>query len=155
MGSVMSRRHAPCRGHAILDSIMMQGYVSIGMLLGLLLAGAADAAEFDTPDPLRAFVYAEYALGDDYFINGVQDTFLFRCNLAQDLESFEGVAFSEISIWGNRTGPWEVSKKQPNGRYAYRRTTHYPTVACLEWCRSKDYLSSGQCLWKRGWPEVR
>ncbi len=127
----------------------------LGMLLGLLLAGNAAAAEFETPDPLRSFVYAEYALGDDYFINGVQDTFLFRCDLVKDLESFEGVALSEISIWGNKTGPWEVFKKQSNGRYLYVKTTHYPTVACLEWCRSQNYLSAGRCLWQRGWPQVQ
>lgn len=77
---------------------------------GLLLTGVANAAEFETLDALRAFVHAEYPLGEDYFINGVQDTILFRCNLTKDLESFEGVAFSEISIWGNRTGRGKCSE---------------------------------------------
>lgn len=150
MGSVMSGRPSPRKGTAIRDAKTMResilGYVPMGMLLGLLLAGVADAGEFETPDPLRVFVYAEYVLGDGYFIHGVQDTILFRCNLTKDLESFEGVAFSEMSNWGDRTGPWEVFRKQPNGKYVYVTTKHYPIASCLEWCLSKDYLSSGQCL---------
>jgi len=42
---------------------------------------AAVAGPFQTSDPLRAFVRAEYPLGSDYFINGTGDTDLLRCLL--------------------------------------------------------------------------
>lgn len=123
-----------------------------GVLLCALLIHMAPAGDFKTSDPLKAFVYEEYPWGDDYFINGNQDTYVFRCVLTGELESFAGVALSEISIWGNRTGPWEVFRKEPDGRFVYVKTKHYANTSCLESCRSKEYLSSGQCTWRRGWP---
>lgn len=125
-----------------------------GVLIGLLLAGVAQAVEFETRDPLRAFVHAEYPLGNDYFMNGITDTHLLRSVLTKELEPFEGVALSEISIWGNRTGPWEVFRKQPNGEFVYVGTKHYLSVPHLESCRTKEYLSSGTCTWRRGWPQL-
>ena len=113
----------------------------------------AYAVEFLTRDPLKAFVYSEYQLGDDYFIRGNEDTVIFRCPLTRAQRPFEGVALSEISIWGNRTGPWEVFRKRSDGTFVYVETRHFSESSCLESCRSKEYLVSGQCTWSRGWPK--
>ena len=43
----------------------------------MLSVGAVDAETFRTKDPLRAFVRQEYGLGDDYFIRGNEDTYIF------------------------------------------------------------------------------
>lgn len=51
-----------------------------GLCVALALT-AANAAEFLTRDPLKAFVHGEYPLGDDYFIRGTEDTVVFRCLL--------------------------------------------------------------------------
>lgn len=80
-------------------------------LVSLLMVGTAYSEEFQTHDPLKAFVYEEYPLGDDYFIKGNADTQLFRCILTKETDGLEGVALSEISIWGNRRGPWEIVRK--------------------------------------------
>ncbi len=133
------------------DSLLI---VTSAALFGLLFAGVARAVEFETRNPLRAFVYAEYPLGDDYFINGIQDTHLLRYVLTKELEPFEGVAFSEISIWGNRTGPWEVFRRQPNGMFVYAGTKHYPSVPHLESCRTNEYVLLGTCTWQHGWPDA-
>lgn len=39
-------------------------------LLAILVTAVVAAGHFQTADPLRAFVRAEYPLGSDYFING-------------------------------------------------------------------------------------
>jgi hypothetical protein len=122
-------------------------------LCAVLILNAAHAAEFGTRDPLKAFVRSEYSLGDDYFIRGNEDTFIFRCLLTKAQRPFEGVALSEISIWGNRTGPWEVFRKQSDGTFVYLETRHLSDTSCLESCRSKEYLASGRCTWSRGWPK--
>ncbi len=125
----------------------------LACLLAVLLASTAGSSEFRTHDPLRAFVRGEYPWGDDYFINGNADTHLFRCVLTKKSEGFDGLALSERSIWGNRTGPWELFKQEAGGGFVYAGTKHLADTACLESCRSKDYLASGQCTWQRGWPK--
>jgi hypothetical protein len=122
-------------------------------LLAVLLAGIAYGGEFVTSDPIRAFVRSEYPLGNDYFINGNQDTRIFRCVLTKQNYKFDGLALSEITIWGNRTGPWEIFKRQENGSFVYVETKHIADTSCLERCSTKEYLSSGQCTWERGWPK--
>lgn len=123
----------------------------IAGVLAVLLLGTAHAAEFRTSDPLKAFIYSEYPLGDDYFITGTQDTHIFRCILTKGKDSFEGIALSEISIWGNRTGPWEIFRKDSGG-FVYVETAHRADTSCLESCRSKEYLATGRCTWQSGWP---
>jgi hypothetical protein len=80
-----------------------------GLCVVLTLTGAY-AAEFLTRDPLKAFVYSEYPLGDDYFIRAPRHRYL-SLSPNKGPASVRGVAPSEISIWGNRTGPWEVPTK--------------------------------------------
>src|ERR1051325_1083201 len=77
-------------------------------LLTLLIAGIAESEQFRTNDPLKAFVNQEYPWGDDYFIDGNRDTYLFRCILTTKPDGIDGIALSEISIWGNQGGPWEI-----------------------------------------------
>lgn len=113
---------------------------------------AAAAPEFVTRDPLKAFIREEYPLGDDYFIHGHEDTVVFRCLLHEDRDGFEGVALSEISIWG-RTGPWEIFRKRPDGAFAYGGKGAVRDTSCLESCRTKAYVASGECRWTRGWPK--
>lgn len=125
--------------------------MAAGLCIVLTLS-AAYAAEFVTRDPLKAFVHGEYPLGDDYFIRGAEDTVIFRCLLTKAQRPFQGVALSEISIWGNRTGPWEVFRKNADGTFVYVETRHFSDTSCLESCRSKEYLASGRCTWSRGWP---
>ena len=122
-------------------------------MLLLLTVGTAHSGEFQTSDPLRAFINSEYSLGDDYFINGNGDTYIFRCVLTKKTEEIEGVALSEISIWGNHGGPWEVFRKEGSGGYIYIGTKGLVTTSCVESCRSKDYLATGQCRWQCGWPK--
>lgn len=122
-------------------------------LLVLLCSSAAYSAEFQTDDPLNAFVRREYPLGDDYFIKGNADTHIFRCILTAATEGFEGVALSEISIWGNRAGPWEIFRKNSGGPYVYAGTRNLRSTACLESCRLQAYLQTGRCQWRRGWPQ--
>jgi len=120
--------------------------------VGFILTPAC-AAEFVTRDPLKAFVHAAYPLGDDYFIRGNEDTVIFRCPLTRAQRPFEGVALSEISIWGNRAGPWEVFRSRTDGTFVYVETGQISELSCLESCRTKEYLVSGQCTWSRGWPK--
>jgi hypothetical protein len=122
-------------------------------LLAALLAGAAQGGGFRTDDPVKAFVQGEYPPGDDYFIRGNKDTHIFRCLLARPADRFEGVALSEISVWGNRTGPWEIFRKENGGSFVYAETKSLSDTSCLEHCRTKEYLASGQCQWERGWPK--
>jgi hypothetical protein len=112
----------------------------------------ARAAPFTTGDPLDAFVRERYRLGADYFVKGVEDTDLFRCILEGDADRPRRVAYSEISAWGNRTGPWEVFERHAGGAYAYTETTYLSDTGCLERCASRQYFGSGSCTWARGWP---
>jgi len=123
------------------------------MLFATLLAGVAHGGEFTTNDPVKAFVQREYPLGDDYFINGNEDTHILRCLLTTENQGFGEIALSELSIWGNRTGPWEIFKKQDDGKFVYVETRHLTDTSCTENCRTKEYLASGRCVWKHGWPK--
>lgn len=123
------------------------------LLAALAIATVAAAAgPFQTSDPLRAFVHAEYPLGSDYFINGADDTELFRCLLPTREHPFEGIALSERTIWGNRGGDWELFRRVADADFAYAGTARIADTSCLESCRSKEYLATGRCTWKRGWP---
>ena len=84
-------------------------------LLVMLVTGNVQSDQFRTKDPLKAFVDEEYPWGDDYFIHRNRDTYLFRCNLSKKTDGTEGIAFSEISIWGNHGGPWEIFRKTEKG----------------------------------------
>jgi hypothetical protein len=126
--------------------------LSAAALLTSILA-TATAAEFQTPDPLKAFVHEEYPLGSDYFIHGKDNTILLRCVLTKPEYSFNGIALSEQSIWGNRGGDWEVFRRRSGGNFAYVGTKHLTDNACLESCRSKEFLTTGRCTWQRGWPK--
>jgi hypothetical protein len=119
-------------------------------VLTILIADSAQGEQFRTNNPLKAFVNQEYPWGDDYFIHGTRDTYLFRCILTRTTDGFDGIALSEISIWGNHGGPWEIFRKSEKGDYVYTGTEAIVNTACLERCQSKDYLSSGQCKWQRG-----
>lgn len=128
--------------------------VVAALVTALLASTVVTAAnDFQTSDPLKAFVYGEYMLGSDYFINGAADTVLLRCILPAPGHSFEGVALSERSIWGNRGGDWEVFRRTSDGMFIYVGTRQLTDTACLESCRSKEYVSTGQCTWRRGWPQ--
>lgn len=123
------------------------------ILFATLLTDAAHASEFITHDPLKAFVFSEYPPGDDYFIHGNKDTRILRCTLTGRKDQADGIALSEISIWGNRTGPWEIFNRQQDGSYRYAGTRHLPNTACMENCSTREYLSSGKCTWQKGWPK--
>ena len=110
-------------------------------LLVMLATGVAQSDQFRTNDPLKSFVNQEYALGDDYFIHGNRDTYLFRCILSEKTDALDGIALSEISIWGNHGGPWEIFRKTEMGDYVYTSTQAVANTSCLEWCPSKEYLS--------------
>jgi hypothetical protein len=125
----------------------------VGVFLLVSISGIALSDQFRTNDPLKSFVNQEYALGDDYFIHGNRDTYLFRCILSEKTDALDGIALSEISIWGNHGGPWEIFRKTGMGDYVYTGTQAVANTSCLEWCPSKEYLSSGQCKWQRGWPK--
>jgi len=129
--------------------------MALGMAVGgfcvALSVAAVERATFVTQDPLKAFVYEEYPLGDDYFIRGNEDTVVFRCILTKGHDQLDGVALSEISIWG-KTGPWEVFRRRSDGAFEYVETRGVKDTSCLESCRTKEYLSSGKCTWSRGWP---
>jgi hypothetical protein len=127
----------------------------IATLAGMTIFAEAGATIFATADPLKAFVRQEYAWGSDYFIHGNEDTFVFQCHLSKPQSAFEGVALSEISIWGNRSGPWEVFRKRPDGLFEYIETRELGDTSCLESCRTREYLASGRCAWMRGWPRSR
>jgi hypothetical protein len=131
---------------------MMISRMLVAALMATLSVGAVNAETFRTKDPLRAFVREEYPLGNDYFIRGNEDTYLFRCVLGQGPNQFDGVALSEMSIWG-RTGPWEIFRKELTGDFVYVETGELPNTMCLESCRSKEYLTTGRCTWQRGWPK--
>ena len=126
------------------------------MLVGLLLAlfaGSAHSDEFRTINPLKSFIDGAYPLGSDYFINGNEDTDIFRCMLTTEKDGLAGIALSEISIWGNRTGTWEIFRQESRGEFTYIGTKTLTDTACLETCRSKEYLATGQCRWRQGWPK--
>jgi hypothetical protein len=128
----------------------------VRVLIGLLFVlpvGTAHSGEFRTTNPLKAFIHSEYPLGSDYFIKGTEDTYVFRCILTKEKEGFEGIALSEISIWGNRMGPWEIFRKGKGGGLIYAGTKELTDTSCLESCRSKEYLVSGQCQWQYGCPK--
>jgi hypothetical protein len=130
------------------------------IIIILALAATADLvsgfAPIETDDPLKAFVFDQYPRGSDYFINGNRDTTLFRCIADFNRDARPDIALSEKSIWGNRTGPFEIFIQEANGRFRYLRTADYDSdlkPLCgsrLESCSSNDYLSSGKCTWKKG-----
>ena len=136
----------PCGVHARLFRVGV-------CVLTILIADSAQGEQFRTYNPLKAFVNQEYPWGDDYFIHGTRDTYLFRCILTRTTDGFDGIALSEISIWGNHGGPWEIFRKSEKGDYVYTGTEAIVNTSCLERCQSKEYLSSGQCKWQRGWPK--
>jgi hypothetical protein len=128
----------------------------VGLLSMVLLMSAvapARATEFQTSDPLKAFVRGEYRLGSDYFIHGKDNTVLFRCILTKPEFAFEGIALSEYSIWGNHGGDWEIFRKRSSGAFVYVGTKYLENCASLESCRSSEYLASGRCTWQRGWKD--
>lgn len=124
---------------------------SLSMVLLMSAVAPARAAEFQTSDPLKAFVQGEYALGSDYFIRGKDHTVLFRCMLTKPEFAFEGLALSEYSVWGNRGGDWEIFRRSSSGVFVYAGTRRIENTACLESCQSSEYLASGRCTWQRGW----
>lgn len=121
-------------------------------LLVVLAAGAATGAAFHTTDPLKAFINSEYPLGSDFFINGVENTYVFRCALTYGKHGLDGIALSEISIWGNRTGPWDLFRSESDGNFTYVGTRTLTDTSCLESCSTKAYLAYGRCNWRHGWP---
>jgi hypothetical protein len=125
---------------------------ALGVFCIALSVHAAERGAFVTRDPLKAFVYEEYPLGDDYFIRGNQDTVVFRCLLTKKHDQMDGIALSEISIWG-KTGPWEVFRRSSDGAFEYVARAGVRDTSCLESCRTKEYLASGKCTWRRGWPK--
>jgi len=137
----------------LLGNAMSQAALAATFSLATLVASSAHAVGFRTDDPLKAFLGREYPLGDDYFIAGNADTFIFRCVLTRQKDGVDGLALSEISIWGNRTGPWEIFRRDEAAGFVYVETRHLADTACLEACRSREFLASGQCQWKRGWPK--
>lgn len=132
---------------------MTKNHISKVVLLAALLAATAHGGGFRTGDPVKAFVHGEYPPGDDYFLKGNKDTSIFRCLLTKPANKFEGVALSEISIWGNSTGPWEIFRKENDGSFVYVETKNLADTSCLEYCRTKEYLTTGQCQWEHGWPK--
>jgi hypothetical protein len=126
--------------------------LAVAVLVGTASLLACAGGEFVTRDPLKAFIREEYPLGSDYFIHGREDTVVFRCVLRNARDGVDGVALSEISIWG-RTGPWEIFRRRPDGAFAYAGTREVRDTSCLESCRTKEYLASGACKWSRGWPK--
>jgi hypothetical protein len=117
-----------------------------------LLPADARGEEVLIANPLEAFVYGKYDRGDDYFIIGNQNTFVFRCILTKSKNGINGIALSEISIWGNHGGPWDIFQKKKNS-FAYVGTRSLTNTACLEACRSRDYLATRHCNWQAGWPK--
>jgi hypothetical protein len=128
-------------------------FVTVVSLWLALLAASARGEGVLIANPLEAFVYGKYDLGDEYFISGNQNTFIFRCVLTERQNGIDGIALSEISIWGNHGGPWEIFRKKKSGSFAYVGTRSLTNTACLEACRSKDYLATGNCDWQPGWPK--
>jgi hypothetical protein len=119
----------------------------------LVLAPGARSEGVLIVDPLEAFIQGKYERGDDYFMNGNQNTYIFRCTLTKEKNGLQGIALSEISIWGNRGGPWEVFRRAKTGGFAYVGTKSLTDTACLQSCRSKEYLETGRCNWQIGWPK--
>jgi hypothetical protein len=130
-------------------NIATMGTVSLWLIL---LAPFARSEGVPIADPVEAFVQGEYERGDDYFINGNQNTYIFRCTLTGKKNGFQGIALSEISIWGNRGGPWEIFRSAKAGGFVFVGTKSLTDTACLQSCRSKDYLATGHCNWQIGWP---
>lgn len=95
--------------------------LSLAVIVARRPVDALTDEAFRTQDPLGAFVREEYALGNDYFAHGNQDTYILRCLLRRGPNLFDGVALSEISI-SERTGPWKIfravgrSEKSPINR---------------------------------------
>jgi hypothetical protein len=145
----------PWNGHHMLLSVHAS---VVGVTLGsaglmlTVFAARPDGDAFRTRDPLAAFVHHEYAPGDDYFAAGNSDTWVFRCRLTQEKDGFDGIALSELSSWAERSGPWEIFRREPDGSYLYVETRPLTDATCLEACASGGYLASGSCRWQRGWP---
>jgi hypothetical protein len=144
------------RGPAVkrlLERPISRALLGAGLALAALRADPAHAEAFRTRDPLKAFIEKEYPLGDDYFIHGANDTVVFRCLLEQKKDGLDGIALSEISIWGNRSGPWEIFREDLDGNFVYVATRARAASHCLESCRMSEYLASRRCKWLRGWPK--
>jgi hypothetical protein len=94
-------------------------------LLTLLIAGIAESEQFRTNDPLKAFVNQEYPWGDDYFIHGNRDTYLFRCVLTTKPDGIDGIALSEIFNLGQS---WrtvgDIPKNRGRGLRLYRHRNY-------------------------------
>ncbi len=138
-------------GDVMRHSAPMFRLQAITLLMSVLVTAAM--AGFETSDPLKAFLHGEYPLGSDYFIRGKNNTVLLRCLLTKSGYSFDGIALSEQSIWGNRGGDWEVFRKGSGGNFTYVDTRRLTNNVCLESCLSKEFLSTGRCTWQRGWPQ--
>jgi len=123
------------------------------LLLSVFATGLSGGQTFRTSDPLKAFVHGDYPWGDDFFIHGNEDTTLFRCALVKERDGVDGLALSEVSIWGNHGGPWEIFRKSGKS-FEYVGPGAVRDTSGLESCRSKDYLASGRCRWRRGWPDT-
>jgi hypothetical protein len=138
--------------HPMRGQVKSIALTSAGVLM-TLFAGGPRSHAFRTSDPLRAFVGHEYPLGDDYFTRGESDTYVLRCFLTREKDGLDGLALSEISIWGNRTGPWEIFEKEGDTAYVYLDTRQLSDATCLEACSTAEYRASGRCRWRKGWPE--
>lgn len=127
---------------------------SLALLITVSIVRADE--EFVTADPLKAFVYQEYALGSDYFNRGTKDTVVYRCVVDLDHDGRPDIALSEKTIWGNRTGPFEIFLQKSNGNFKFQRTADYESelkALCgtlLESCQVNVYLSTGACVWTKG-----
>jgi hypothetical protein len=58
-------------------------FVTVVSLWLAWLAASARGEGVLIANPLEAFVYGKYDLGDEYFISGNQNTFIFRCVLTE------------------------------------------------------------------------
>jgi len=99
-----------------LDSDWLSAALVAAVLVALCFT-AAFADEFRTGDPLKAFVEGQDARGDDYFIRPNGGSILLKCELSSAAAGIEGIALSESSIWGNRTGPWEIFRRDLGGSF--------------------------------------
>ena len=127
--------------------------IFFGILMALLV-DAAMGGELRTKDPLKAFIKEEYPWGSDYFIYGNADTYVFRCVMQAKGDEPQSIALSEVSIWGNHGGPWEVFVRTFKGDYRYDGNREVSNSSCVEWCGTKQYLATGRCSWQRGFPKM-
>jgi hypothetical protein len=136
----------------------MKSYRGICGVALLLVYGTVCAAteEIITADPLKSFFNEEYDLGSDYFTHGKDNTLLIRCVIDVDGDGMEDMALSELSIWGNRTGPVEIFIGLPDGKFRYAYTEDYSSTLSercgnrVEVCKAAEYATSGRCTWHEG-----